>query len=177
MPHHCPLALESHAQRIAAQLIVHQRVGTCSPASRGRRDLQHLEVDSLELIHPRSVGVEHVAVWAMDRLGLRTLFDELGIGLSMSAAATGSIIARSAFPGSEHATRRWLGERSALGELLGVEFVTMEPMRLYRAGQCRGRRRSRSGDRQGPRYHPARCAGSAAPPGSPRRQDPASLSA
>ena len=80
---------------------------------------------------PRSVGVEHVALWAMDQLGLRTLFEELGIGASLRAAAIGSIVARMARPGSERATRRWLGERSALGELLEVDFETMGPMQLY----------------------------------------------
>ena len=133
LPPDCPPALESHAQRIAAQLLAHERIGTASsPASRGR-DIQHVDVDSLEMIRPRSVGVEHVALWAMDQLGLRTRFDELGIGASMSAAAVGSIIARMARPGSERATRRWLGERSALDELLGVDFQTLEPMQLYRA--------------------------------------------
>lgn len=67
------------------------------------------------------------------QLGLRTLFDELRMGASMSAAAIGSVIARMAQPGFERAARRWLGERSALGELLGVEFATFGPMRLYRA--------------------------------------------
>ena len=132
----CPQALESHAQRIAAQLLAHERVGSASsPASRGR-DVQHIDVDSLELIRPRSAGVEHVGLWAMDQLGLGTLFEELGMGASMSAAAVGSIIARMAQPGSERAARRWLGERSALGELLGVEFATFGPMRLYRASDA-----------------------------------------
>ena len=69
----------------------------------------------------------------MDQLGLRPLLEELGIGASLRAAAIGSIIARMARPGSERATRRWLGERSALGELLEVDFETMGPMQLYRA--------------------------------------------
>ena len=136
LPPDCPPALESHAQRIAAQLLAHERVGTrASSASRGR-DLQHVDVDSLELIRPRSVGVEHVGLWAMEQLGLRTRFAELGMGASMSAAAVGSLIARMAQPGSERAARRWLGERSALGELLGVEFATFGPMRLYRASDA-----------------------------------------
>ena len=49
LPPDCPPALESHAQRIAAQLLAHERVGTAvSPAGRGR-DVQHVDVDSLEL--------------------------------------------------------------------------------------------------------------------------------
>ena len=131
-----PPALESHAQHIAAQLLARERVGTvCAPATH-RGDVQHVDVDSLELLRPRSVGVEHVGLWAMDQLGLRTRLEELGIGASLRAAAIGSIIARMARPGSERATRRWLGERSALGELLEVDFATMGPMRLYRASDA-----------------------------------------
>ena len=93
-------------------------------------------MDSLELIRPRSVGVEHVGLWAMDQLGLRSCLEKLGIGASLRAAAIGSIIARMARPGSERAARRWLGERSALDELLGVDFQTLDPMQLYRASDA-----------------------------------------
>ena len=103
------------------------------PTGQGR-DIQPVDVDSLALIRPRSVGVEHVALWAMDQLGLRTLFDQLGA--SIRNAAIGSIIARMARPGSERAARRWLGQRSALGELLGTDFATMGAMRLYRASDA-----------------------------------------
>ena len=130
----CPPELEAHAQRIAAQLLARERAGTPVPAH--RPDIQRIDVDSLELIRPRSVGVEHVGLWAMDQLGLRPLLEELGIGASLRAAAIGSIVARMARPGSERATRRWLGERSALGELLEVDFETMGPMQLYRASDA-----------------------------------------
>ena len=94
-------ALESHAQRITAQLLARGRVGTTSgPTSHGR-DLQLVDVDSLELVRPRSAGVEHVALWAMDQLALRTRLEELGLGASLHAAAVGSIVARMAEPGSE----------------------------------------------------------------------------
>ena len=130
----CPAELEAHAQRIAAQLLARERAG--APAPTHEHDIQRLDVDSLELLRPRSVGVEHVGLWAMDQLGLRALFQELGLGASLRAAAIGSIIARMARPGSERATRRWLGERSALGELLEVDFETMGPMQLYRASDA-----------------------------------------
>ena len=136
LPGDNPPALESHAQHIAAQLLARERVGTVSAPVTHRGDVQHVDVDSLELVRPRSVGVEHLALWAMDQLGLRTRLEELGIGASLRAGAIGSIIARMARPGSERATRRWLGERSALGELLGVDFATMGPMRLYRASDA-----------------------------------------
>ena len=128
----CLPALEAHAQRIAAQLLARER----PRAPDDGPDIQPVDVDSLELLRPRSVGVEHVGLWAMDQLALRTPLHDLGLPASLHAAATGSIIARMAHPGSERATRRWLAERSALGELLGVDFQTMGPMQLYRASDA-----------------------------------------
>ena len=125
-----PRGWKTHAQRIAAQLLA--RTGACAEGP----DIQRVDVDSLELVRPRSVGVEHVGLWAMDQLALRTGLQELGLSASLCAAAIGSVIARMARPGSERATRRWLGERSALGELLEVDFQTMGPMQLYRASDA-----------------------------------------
>ena len=70
-------------------------------------------MDSLQLVRPRTVGVEHVALWAMAQVGLNS---------RQQAAAMGSIIGRLAAPGSERATHRWLRDTSALGDLLAVDF-------------------------------------------------------
>ena len=122
-----PTALEAHARRITAALLAGERVGTASPPTDRSPDLQYVDIDSLELLRPRSVGVGHAGLWAMEKLALPALLERLGIGPSLRAAAVGLIIARMACPGSECATRRWLGERSALGELLGTDFETMGP--------------------------------------------------
>ena len=132
-----PAALEAHAQRIAAQLLARARTGSSAVApAQPAPDVQAVEVNSLALLRPRSVGVEQVALWAMDQLGLHELLKTLGLPPSLRAAAVGSIVARLAQPGSEAAARRWLRERSALGELLGVSFETLGPMRLYRASDA-----------------------------------------
>ncbi len=98
----------------------------------GRPDLQTVDVGSLELIRPRSVGVEHVGLWAMERLGLEALLERLGFNGTQRALAMATVIARMAAPGSERASWRWLCERSALGELLGVDFERMSMMRIGR---------------------------------------------
>ena len=69
----------------------------------------------------------------MEQLGLAPLLERLGFNGRQRAVALGSIIARMAQPGSERATWRWLCERSALGELLEVDFETLNVMQLYRA--------------------------------------------
>ena len=129
----CPPAVEREAQRIAAQLIAR---GAAPAGDAAARDIQAVDVDSLELARPRGVGAERVGLWALERVGLPALLRELGIGRALRAAALGSIVGRMAFPASERATMRWLRERSGLGELLDVDFETMGAMQLYRASDA-----------------------------------------
>ena len=128
-----PDEVEAEAQRIAARLVSRSPpVAGAGPGS----TLETVDVASLEMVRPRSAGVEHVGLWAMEQLGLEELLEHLGFNRRSRAVAMGSIIGRMAVPGSERATWRWLCERSALGELLDVDFETMSRMRLYRASDA-----------------------------------------
>ena len=133
--------LEQEAQRIAAQVLA--RHGGLQPDPQqphagegGARDLHSVDVSSLQLLRPRSVGVEHLALWAMQQVQFIPLLHRLGLNGPQRAAALGSIIARMAAPGSERATYGWLCHRSGLGELLQVDFETMSMMQLYRASDA-----------------------------------------
>ena len=130
----CPHAVEHEAQRIAGQLVV--RSAQASGAAAGPTDVQLLDVDSLRLLRPRSVGVEQLGLWALEQLGLPALLADLGVNGALRAAAAGVIVGRLAHPASERATHRWLQERSGLGELLGVDFETAGAMQLYRASDA-----------------------------------------
>ena len=125
-----PTEVEREAQRIAAQLLAR------APDGAAARDVQAVDVDSLELTRPRSLGVEQSGLWALGQLGLVELLTELGVNGALRAAATGWIVGRLAYPASERATYAWLAERSAVGELLGVDFETMGAMQLYRASDA-----------------------------------------
>ena len=71
-----------------------------------------VDVASLELLRPRSVGVEQVALWAMEQVRLITVVAKCWDStVGNAAAAVGSIIGRMAAPGSERATYRWLCQR------------------------------------------------------------------
>jgi hypothetical protein len=94
---------------------------------------QEVDLDSLELVDPRSVGVEHAALSAMRQCGLQDKLSELGLNRPQIAAALGNIIARMAQPGSELSTHAWLKHTSALGELIDHDFQAMDLNRLYRA--------------------------------------------
>ena len=125
--------LEEEAQRMAERLLQGEAdvTGTGGEASSG--DLQTVEVDSVELTRPRSVGVEQVGCWALEQLGLVDLLGELGLNAPMRAAA---IVGRLALPASERATWGWLRRRSGLGELLDFDFETLSLMQLYRASDA-----------------------------------------
>ncbi len=131
---------ETLAQRYAAQLVV-----TPQPGAQQEQKEQgaYVEVDvaSLELIRPRSIGVEHVGLEMLRWLGLPDILTSAGFNGIQQAAALGSIIGRMAEPGSELATWQWLTDRSALGELLEVDYEAMPLMRLYRTSDLLVRHR------------------------------------
>ena len=136
--------LEKAAQRYAGRLV------TRAPASEAPApvadapppaDFQEVDVASLQLTQPRSVGVEHVGLQALSQLGLVDKLTELGVNGAMRAAIIGSIIGRMAQPASELSTWHWLQRTSALGELLDFDFEAMPLMRLYRASDVLMRHR------------------------------------
>ena len=97
---------------------------------------QEVDLDSLELVDPRSVGVEHAALSAIRQCGLEDKLKQLGLNRPQIAAAVGNIVARMAQPCSELATHAWLKDTSGLGELIDFDFERMDLNRLYRASDA-----------------------------------------
>jgi len=131
------------AQRYAAQLIaLKPSAASITRAAAVKAEVgeldryQEVDLDSLELVRPRSVGVEHAALSAMLQFGFEDKLGALGLNRPQIAAAVGNIIGRMAHPRSELATHAWLQQRSALGELLGFDFEAMDLNRLYRASDA-----------------------------------------
>ncbi|HID06087.1 MAG TPA: IS1634 family transposase, partial [Armatimonadetes bacterium] len=88
--------------------------------------------DGMELIRPRRVGIEHLALHAVSQLGLERKLKGLGFTQPQIAAALGNIVARMASPASELATHHWLQHTSGLGELTDYHYEDMPLERLYR---------------------------------------------
>ncbi len=132
-----PAVVEKAAQRIAAQLIEQRAVVSktalaVESVEAATADLQTVDVDSLELTRPRTVGVEQLALWAMQQLNFLDLLAHLGINGAQIAAIVGSIIGRMAGVGSELTA----SFRRADGKALHVRKATRaepEQMAIYRA--------------------------------------------
>lgn len=159
-----PEEVQAFAQRFAAQIIARKptvpslgsasaapaapteplanprstQSGPTHPASEVGQQARYQEVDldSLELVDPRSVGVEHAALSAIRQCGLEDKLSELGLNRPQIAAAVGNIVARMAQPCSELATHAWLKDTSGLGELIDYDFEKMDLNRLYRASDA-----------------------------------------
>jgi hypothetical protein len=146
LPMDCPPVVEQAAQRYAALLLARHGTVPAKPARPAEvpvpADVQAVDVDSLELTRPRSVGVEQVALWAMQAVGFIELLIGLGLSGPLRSVILGVIIGRMAHPASERATRRWLVQRSGLGELLDVDFEALAENALYRASDALMRHRS-----------------------------------
>jgi len=131
-----PVELESQweeaAQRYAVSLL-NASARQTADTRQSSTDYQSVDIDSLALLRPRSVGVEHVALSAVQQLGLDLKLEALGFNGPQCQAALGNLIARMVEPASELATHQWLQQRSGLGELLGADFGKMELKQLYRA--------------------------------------------
>ena len=123
-----PTELESLAQRYAAQILASR----CEEVMESGA-FQSVDPDTLELVRPRRVGIEQLALHAIEQLALKEKLAKLGFNRHQLAAALGNIVARMAFPSSERASHDWLGRRSGLGELLGYDFEAMGLDRLYQA--------------------------------------------
>jgi len=95
-------------------------------------DFAEVDIASLQLTRPRSVGVEAVGLVAIGWIGLTPILQNLGFNGVQRAAVAASLIGRMAAPGSELSTWQWVRSRSALGELLDTDFEAMPLVRLYR---------------------------------------------
>jgi transposase len=138
----CTTAVERMAQHCYEQLLVRTEQSTVgagehvATAESSAPRYESVDIDSLENLHPRSVGVEHVALQALNQVGFIDHLQSLGINGVLRSAILGSIIGRMAQPGSERATLEWLQTRSALGELLDVDYTSISHMSLYRASDA-----------------------------------------
>lgn len=133
-----PGAIESAAQRYAGLLIeatpaANRTTESGSVADAPEPDFQEVDINSLQQIMPRSVGVEFAGMHALSELGFVEKLTELGINGVMRAAIIGNVIGRMAKPASELSTWKWLQKQSALGELIDFDFEAMPHTRLYQA--------------------------------------------
>lgn len=128
---------EGHAENDVLDLRMPEAATATAPVATAQdRALTPVDLDSLVLLDPRSVGVEALALQAIEALGITETLAVSGMNRVSLAAAVGQIVARMAHPASERATLRWLQRDSALGELWGYDYGRMSLNRLYQVADA-----------------------------------------
>ena len=133
--------MESHAAppppaKAATTVLTATATATATDADADAGRFQEVDLDSIELVRPRSVGVEHAALSVMRQCGFEEKLSALGLNRPQIAAVVGNIVGRIAHPDSELATHAWLQQTSGLGELIDFDFEGMDLNRLYRASDA-----------------------------------------
>jgi len=126
---------ESMAQRYAAR-VLHAKARLNEADRSTEPDYQTVDIDSLDVLRPRSVGIEQVALSVLRQVELDQKLIALGFTGPQLNAALGTLIARMVAPASELATHQWLQERRGLGELIEQDFGTTRLTRLYRVADA-----------------------------------------
>jgi transposase len=118
--------LEALAQRYTAQIIASR--STVNDAS---IKFEAVDISTVELVRPRRIGIEQLALHAIKQLTLDDKLKALGFNQRQLAAALGNIIGRMAAPASELATHGWLQATSGLGDLIDYDFEGLGLDSLY----------------------------------------------
>ena len=119
--------VDKWARHYAARIIAKQQ----DEGNDNGMDYREVDIDSLVMNRPRSIGCEHVTLEALRLLELDTKLGELGFTGPQIALAIGSIIGRACHPASERETHRWLQDQSGLGELLDHNFEEVSQYKMY----------------------------------------------
>jgi len=119
--------IERLSQEYASRILLSQQ----DIDETGSVDYREVDLDTIQMSRPRSVGGEHATLEALRTLELDKKLGELGFNGPQTAAAIGTIIGRACQPGSELATRAWLQERSGLGELIEHDFNNLSLYGMY----------------------------------------------
>ena len=108
--------LERHA-RAAAREIFKKQSDVLS--AKDEACYKNIDITSLEIENPRSVGAEYICHSIWEELGLSEFFNLHGISKKATPLLESLVIGRLIEPGSERHTKDWADNRSAIYELTG----------------------------------------------------------
>jgi transposase len=97
------------------------------------QDYQTVNINSLKNSEVRHIGAEYVAYHAVQQLQLLETLTNAGLNKKQVNIAIASIIGRLIIPSSELRTHKYLTQDSALDEVMGTEFSTLDIKQLYAA--------------------------------------------
>jgi hypothetical protein len=115
-----------------AKTIIRQQASVVDEGEDAAADYETVDVNSVDNEQARSVGAEYVVYESIKELELDGMLKSLGFKKHEISAAVGVIAGRMIEPGSERATYYWMQNKTALDELMGVDFSILSLDRIYK---------------------------------------------
>ena len=124
-----PDHIEREAQRIA-NLLIKKHGKEISTINNGKH-YETIDIESIENSDVRSVGAEHLAYETVKKIHLPQILEQVGFSQKQVYIALATIIGRLLSLGSEVSTCDYLRNKSALDEVMGVDFSELSKNKLY----------------------------------------------
>ena len=121
--------IEEEAQRIANLLI--KKHGKEIAAKNSINHFETIDINSVENSDVKSVGAEHLSYETAKKLHLPKILEQAGFNQKQTHLALATIIGRLLSPGSEVSTCDYLRNKSALDEVMDVDFSGLSKNKLY----------------------------------------------
>lgn len=115
-----------------AKTIIRQQASVVDEGEDAAAEYETVDVNSVDSEQARSVGAEYVVYETIKELELERMLKSLGFNKHEVSAAVGVIAGRMIEPGSERATHYWMQNKTALDELMGVDFSILSLDRIYK---------------------------------------------
>jgi hypothetical protein len=135
-PPHIDILAKQFSSQIKRKGLASHSIEQPSPSTtqqRQRKDIQRIDVSSIEMEDVREIGIEWLCKQTLEKLGLREFLEGLGWSLLQVDAALMHIISKAAFPSSENKIAQWINDNSAVAELFNRDPLSINRFHLYRA--------------------------------------------
>lgn len=129
-----PQHIEQLAKQYARQVIRSKAILLDKPKTQPKQDFERIDLQSFEHETPRKIGLENICLETIRLLGLPEKLLDLGFTQRQTEIAIGLIIGRLAGNTSELETYYWLGNVSAVDELLNTKFDKLGLNTVYNVG-------------------------------------------
>ncbi len=124
-----PAHIEAEAKRIADLLI--KKHGKEIAMQNSIKHFETIDIASVENSNVKSVGAENLSHETAKKLHLPEILSQAGFNQKQTNLALATIIGRLLSPGSEVATCDYLRSKSALDEVMDVDFSRLSKNQLY----------------------------------------------
>jgi hypothetical protein len=106
--------------------------GTNPPATDPVKDMELVDLNSIEHDEVREVGAEWLCLQAIEELKIADLLAEKQWDKDSIATAVAHLVSRAVYPASEHKTAQWMADSSAVISLLFKEKKIISYQTLYK---------------------------------------------